>query len=537
MADPNQQGAEESERTANGVIDNERNESTISFEEIMYSSSSYRALVKPVTLTMILAALAVTFVTTPSNKRMMEESMSHSYTVFDVSDNTDSGDHHRSNAGKLGLSLVNGLVMVSVIAALTFGIVLLYKYRCMKCLLGYMILSSAALLGLLGGLIFDVFIERHRIPIDIISFYFILFNFAVVGTVSIFYQKGIPMFMTQTYLVFTSVILAWQLSHLDSWTTWTLLVFLALYDLCAVLTPCGPLKFLVKLMSQDDAPDMPGLLYEANLPAGVERPGRQNINNNENGNSNAEEVDVRRVGSSASADVVEERGSVRHGVVPTNAELEHVPPSSPIVTTSLISNRDDDYVGEEVLLPNTEQGTFQPICGLDVNVDETLPTIPLAIALIYRLEIISPECYATAHQNHPLPRQGLSPSQLRAHVEVRFPTRGGKIIPSQDTAENNGGSPLRRCENRIEVELKYTILDRHGNIKRTLVVDEEGRVFQETGSDSNNRRQNESGDKSSIRLGLVCSLVIINILPFTMSHYSKVLSFYLYRVISYSTLF
>ena len=132
---------------------------------------------------------------------------------------------------------------------------------------------------------FDVFIERHRIPIDTISFYFILFNFAVVGTVSIFYQKGIPMFMTQTYLVFTSVILAWQLSHLDSWTTWTLLVFLALYDLCAVLTPCGPLKFLVKLMSQDDAPDMPGLLYEANLPAGVERPGRQNINNNENGNS------------------------------------------------------------------------------------------------------------------------------------------------------------------------------------------------------------------------------------------------------------
>ena len=29
---------------------------------------------------------------------------------------------------------------------------------------------------------------------------------------------------------------------LCQWTGWTLLVALALYDLCAVLTPCGPLK-------------------------------------------------------------------------------------------------------------------------------------------------------------------------------------------------------------------------------------------------------------------------------------------------------
>jgi len=246
------------------------NNDVISLEELMYSSSSYHAIVKPVITTMILAALAVTYVTTPSNKRAMENSM-HTYTFFDVSDNDSTGGHH-SSAKNLGLSLVNGLIMVSVIATLTFGIVLLYKYRCMKCLVGYMIFSSALLLGFLGGLMFDVFIDRNKITIDWISFIFIIFNFAVVGTISIFYQKGIPMFVTQSYLVFTSVILAWQLSHFDSWTAWTLLVLLALYDLCAVLTPCGPLKFLVNLMSKDDAPDMPGLLYEAQLPAGVERP-------------------------------------------------------------------------------------------------------------------------------------------------------------------------------------------------------------------------------------------------------------------------
>jgi len=32
----------------------------------------------------------------------------------------------------------------------------------------------------------------------------------------------------------------------EQWTSWALLVALALYDLCAVLTPCGPLRALVR---------------------------------------------------------------------------------------------------------------------------------------------------------------------------------------------------------------------------------------------------------------------------------------------------
>lgn len=39
-----------------------------------------------------------------------------------------------------------------------------------------------------------------------------------------------------------------RVSRFEEWTGWCLLVVLALYDLCAVLSPCGPLKALVHLM-------------------------------------------------------------------------------------------------------------------------------------------------------------------------------------------------------------------------------------------------------------------------------------------------
>lgn len=191
--------------------------------------------------------------------------MSSTYHVWKVDTEND------STSRQLALDLANGLVIVTVIGTMTFGIVLLYKYRCMKILIGYMMFSSMTLLGVLGAELFNVAIEKYQIPIDWFSFVFGLVNFAVTGVIAIFYQQGIPPYITQAYLIMSSVIIAWQLSHFDTISTWTLLVMLGLYDLCAVLTPCGPLRFLVNLMSDEDSPDMPGLLYEAEIPEGLKR--------------------------------------------------------------------------------------------------------------------------------------------------------------------------------------------------------------------------------------------------------------------------
>lgn len=97
----------------------------ISMEELIYGASSFHAIVKPVSITLILAALAVNYVNTEETKASGEAALDQSYQVFTLSDD-------QSAATNLGLGLVNALVIVAVITGMTFLIVLLYKYRCVS---------------------------------------------------------------------------------------------------------------------------------------------------------------------------------------------------------------------------------------------------------------------------------------------------------------------------------------------------------------------------------------------------------------------
>jgi len=226
----------------------------------LYSASSYHAIARPVTIAMVLAALASVYINDADTLASGAQQLSEAYTVFKLSN-----DNTGAAFSNLVKSIGNTLVICVTIAIMTFLIVILYKYKCMKVLTGYMIFSSASLLGFLGGSIVQVGAYIYNIPIDTLSFLIILYNFAAVGILAIFFPHGIPQYITQGYLVATAVILAWNLAHFDDWTAWTLLVMLAIYDLWAVLSPYGPLKALVQLMQQKDSPDMPGLLYEAKL--------------------------------------------------------------------------------------------------------------------------------------------------------------------------------------------------------------------------------------------------------------------------------
>lgn len=133
-----------------------------------------------------------------------------SYMYYQDIDTSSASIEHKSVE-----ALCNALVVVGFVACLTFGIVLLYKFDCIKFFLGYCVFYSATLLGLVGAKIAVIVLcnEWHWV-VDVWSLGFVMYNFAVVGVLSIFYQKGTPAGLEQGYLVTTSVIVAWQLSQL-----------------------------------------------------------------------------------------------------------------------------------------------------------------------------------------------------------------------------------------------------------------------------------------------------------------------------------
>ncbi|KAL7551418.1 hypothetical protein ACHAWF_014606 [Thalassiosira exigua] len=387
---------------------------------------------------MILASLAVIYVNTEETKAAGEQALDQTYQVFTISD-------EQSAATSLGLG-------------------------CMKCLTGYMMLASTMLLGFLGGQMFVVAINKYRLEIDQISFYFAMYNFAVVGTTAVFYQKGIPVWINQAYLVATSVIVAWQLSYFNAWMAWALLIMLALYDLCAVLTPCGPLKALVKQMSKEDAPGMPGLMYEAGVP--VSRPAGLRRKKNE-GRKDETGADVEQTSSPAggTGDAAASNGDS----FGENSGSENVPPEESARRRrkdqrndgrSLPSEaqRDAGPAGDRATRRNTSASPQETSAS---TADAPRRTVPLAIAMVYKLPLASP---GSSGRNVAV--DGSSPTaylhqefgavELRSDVEVTLPRNGGRI----DATRNKKGEP------------RYVVYDKDGEVKRTLLVDERGKVLE-----------------------------------------------------------
>jgi len=464
------------------------NNDGISLEELIYATASFHAIVKPVCLTMILTALSVHYINTPATKAAGEQQLAQTYQVFTISEDA-------SAMASLGLGLVNSLIIVCVIGGMTFLLVLLYKYRCMKVLGGYMVVASTVLLGFLGGQMFHVAIYKYHLMIDQLSYYVTMYNFAVVGTVAIFYQKGIPQVINQSYLVFTSVIVAWQLSYFNDWMAWALLVMLALYDLFAVLTPCGPLKALVKLMSKDDAPAMPGLLYEARLPENATRPGQAASRRNNNNVSfdaaattnNRSERNRDRSNANASptsvADGIRERNNYSVAVersprqaaaIKSNSNNEVAVAQRGANSTTTHTNRTSEEDGRTSMTTTSSHSRTA--------------TMPLAIAKVYKLPIVirnSELLHTVASLDTSSPtaylQQQFSPQELQENVEVKFPRGGGRI----ESAPNDGDD-----------EMRYVVYNREGELRRTLVVNESGKVLEVV------KRAVKSVGDNNIKLGL-----------------------------------
>ena len=231
-------------------------ETKIDIADVVHAIESFNAVVKPVAVVMLLVSWAVI------NVRRTGPGSSSKLLVFDESQDVGSG---ASTSTLIGHALVNSLAIICVFGATTMIVVGAYKFRCISCMTGYMMFSTALLLGLMGGLFFQEFCRVYSLRVSLITLVMLGWNFVAVGLTAIFYQKGLPTSTAQFYLAASSGIMAWQLStKLPEWTSWTLLVMLACYDLFAVLSPSGPLRMMVELMVEQQS-FLPGMLYEADI--------------------------------------------------------------------------------------------------------------------------------------------------------------------------------------------------------------------------------------------------------------------------------
>ncbi|KAL5721644.1 hypothetical protein ACHQM5_005264 [Ranunculus cassubicifolius] len=209
-------------------------------------------IISPVSICMLLVVLLVYTLSSPSSLSPPIRTAANLVYIETASDTT---------TQKLEGALLNAVVFVVLIAVVTFILVILYYYNCTNFLKNYMRFSAFFVLGSMGGSIFLSIIQHFAIPIDSITCAVLLLNFTIVGVLSVF-SRGIPIFLRQGYMVLLGIIVAAWFTKLPEWTTWVLLVALALYDLVAVLAPGGPLKILVELASSRDE-DLPALIYEA----------------------------------------------------------------------------------------------------------------------------------------------------------------------------------------------------------------------------------------------------------------------------------
>ncbi|KAL7161213.1 hypothetical protein ACSBR2_041797 [Camellia fascicularis] len=257
-------------------------------------------IITPVSICMFLVVILVTILNNDSSSSSLSSSITTIATIAYTEDSSD------SIWAKLEGALLNSLVFVVVITVVTFIMVLLFYFRCTKFLKYYMGFSAFLVLGFMGGEIALFLIQDFNIPIDCFTFGLVLFNFTVVGVLAVFMSK-MPIFLTQAYLVVIGMLVAYWFTLLPEWTTWVLLVALALYDLAAVLLPGGPLRLLVELaISRDE--DIPALVYEArpvtyndSVPGGgvirrrvwrernnISSEGNENVNSESNSNLNAD---------------------------------------------------------------------------------------------------------------------------------------------------------------------------------------------------------------------------------------------------------
>eukprot|EP01133_Synstelium_polycarpum_P011989 gene11989-14004_t len=212
-------------------------EDEVELPEIVDYSNMMVSIAIPVTITMLLVILLVRAISLGNSWVSLSPLIQYNM-------NGSSDDDSQS---LVLTTIVNSIIFIAVIVLSTVIMVVLYKFRFMKALYGWLMGTCILLLGVFGGFLFILVLTYLNLPLDYMTFVFVVWNFSA-GAIS--------------------ALMALFLSRLPEWTTWAILVIVSVYDLFAVLCPGGPLKMLVET-AQKRGETIPALIYNASVFIGM----------------------------------------------------------------------------------------------------------------------------------------------------------------------------------------------------------------------------------------------------------------------------
>ncbi|ACO60988.1 presenilin ER Ca2+ leak channel family [Micromonas commoda] len=259
--------------------------------ELLDTGEEIIAIVTPVSICMLIVVFLVLMLRVDNpNTMQMQGGIAMAAYQEEESD---------SNSDKLAGAIENSLVFVAFITAATFLIFFLFKYNYTRCLWAYMGFSGLLIFGVLGAAIGYELIQTLMIPLDILTYSLCVYNVSIVGVLAVFFWPS-PLAMRQGYLIAIAAIVAFYFTRIPEWTTWTLLIAMAVYDLYAVLTPGGPLRVIVELAEERNE-EIPALVYEARP---IRRPVRVNRGGAGGGGDDSESAPLVSRGYGASGDLL-----------------------------------------------------------------------------------------------------------------------------------------------------------------------------------------------------------------------------------------